>query len=149
MLAWWVCRGGFWRLAALTSVGVLAGCTHGPPPCVAGLSLDCRPLYDPPIFQTLFDQTFHPTCATGTTTCHTPEGAKKGLVFQDADDAYALLLAPRDADPRVLPADPACSTLMIRLSSTDPGYRMPPGPTPLSAAALCAVAQWIAAGAAR
>jgi hypothetical protein len=73
----------------------------------------------------------------------------KGLIFADADAAYELLLAPPDAAPRVLPGDPSCSLLMIRLESTDPSYRMPPGPTPLSDPALCDIVQWIAQGALR
>jgi hypothetical protein len=127
-----------------------AGCGSGSgPSCVAGLSLDCKPLFDPPTYQVLFDQIFQPTCATGVGTCHTADAAKNGLIFADADAAYELLLSPTNAAPRVKSGDPACSLLMIRLESTDPGFRMPPGPTPLLEAARCAIAQWIAQGAQR
>jgi hypothetical protein len=120
------------------------------PPCVSGLSTACKPLYDPPVYQTIFDKIFHPTCATGVGTCHTSDAAKNGLVFENADDAYALLLGSNPGDhPRVLPGDPACSLVMKRLTSSDPNYHMPPGDISLSPAEECTIVQWIANGAKR
>ncbi len=131
----------------------IASCTSHTDPaplaCVSGLSLACKPLYDPPVYQTIFDKTLHPTCATGTGTCHTSDAAMGGLVFQDADAAYALLLGTTDGKKRVLPGDAACSLLMIRIDSTDPNVHMPRGPNSLLDAEKCAIAQWIAAGAKR
>jgi hypothetical protein len=81
-------------------------------------------------------------------TCHTADAAMAGLVLQDADQAYSLLLG-QTGRARVNPGDPACSLLVIRLESNDPTFRMPPGPTPLLESARCDILQWIANGAAR
>jgi hypothetical protein len=135
-------------LCCATILGA-SGCGSSTPACVKTPSLDCSPLFAPPTYQAIFTQILEPNCATGMGTCHTPDGAKNGLVFADADAAYQLLLSPPNTSPRVLPGDPGCSLIMIRLESTDPNYRMPPGPTPLDPAARCAIAQWIAQGAPR
>jgi hypothetical protein len=143
------------RLASvILSTVVVAGCTTsdgtgGDPPCVEGLSTSCAAQYDPPTFDTIYTKILHPTCASGTGTCHTPDAAKGGLVFDDPDRAYAMLLGKDGSRARVLPGDPACSLIMKRLSSTDPNYRMPRGPTPLTPGERCTVTKWIAAGAAR
>jgi len=131
---------------------IVAACGGGAPPaetCVAGLSTACMPLYDPPTYQTIFDKVFHPTCAAGKGTCHSADGAKAGLVFEDADLAYDLLLGKTGGRARVLPHDPACSILEMRLESQDPNFRMPAGPTPLLPSERCMITQWIANGAAR
>lgn len=144
------------RAGALGSVGLLAVAACGspsmPPPagtCVEDLRTDCSPLYDPPTYSTIFQKILQPTCAQGTGTCHTSDGAMANLVFEDADDAYARLLGEVDGRPRVNPGDPACSLLVERLEARDPNVRMPPGPTPLSDAARCDVVRWIAEGAQR
>ncbi len=113
--------------------------------CVQGLSVTCKPLYDPPTFDTLYAKLFVPTCASGTGTCHTSDAAKGGLVFASPDDAYSRLVG----QGRVTPNDPACSLVMKRVSSTDPSFHMPPGPTSISAGEQCTIVQWIAAGAKR
>ncbi len=110
-----------------------------------GLSTSCQPQYDPPTFSTIHAKILAPTCATGVGTCHTADAAPAGLVLSDADQSYKLLLDGR----RVLPGDPSCSLLVKRLSSSDPNYRMPRGPTPLSAGELCTITKWIAGGAQR
>ena len=115
------------------------------PPCVTGLTPSCQGLYDPPAFQTIFDKILHPTCGVGSGTCHTADAAMGGLVLENADDAYARLVDGR----RVVAGDPGCSLIMKRLTSSDPSYRMPKGPTPLLPAAQCTIVQWIAAGAKR
>jgi hypothetical protein len=138
--------------SAVAAALAIAACTSHDPaplPCVANLSLDCKPLYDPPVYQTIFDKTFHPTCASGSGTCHTSDSAKGGLVFENADAAYALLLGTTDGRKRVIPNDPSCSLVMIRVDSTDPTIHMPPGTTSLLDSERCAIAQWIAAGAKR
>lgn len=119
------------------------------PPCVSNLSTNCRPLYDPPTFQAVYENTLHPTCGSGTGTCHTADAAKGGLVFEDPDAAYELLLGKLDGRARVIPDDPACSLLVKRLESSDPAFRMPPGTSPLPAAERCTVIRWIAQGAKR
>jgi hypothetical protein len=134
-------------LAAFFGLG-LPACGGPPAPaCVPNLSPSCQPLYDPPSFQALYDNILHPTCASGSMTCHTSDGAKAGLVFEDRDMAYGLLLGTIGGRARVRPGDPGCSLLMERLESPDPSFRMPPGSAPLSAPELCTFIQWIANGA--
>jgi hypothetical protein len=101
------------------------------------------------VYATIFDKILHPTCAAGTGTCHTADASKGGLVFEDADQAYALLLGTAGGRPRVTPRDPACSLLVIRLESPEATFRMPPGPDPLLESERCDIVQWIAEGAAR
>jgi len=133
----------------LVLVSSLVACSsETAPTCVDDLSLDCAPLYDPPTYQTIFERTLRPTCGSGRGTCHTSDAQKGGLVFEDADAAYGLLIG-QDGHARVVPGDPACSVLMVRLESNSPSFRMPPGPEPLPAAERCAIAKWIADGAAR
>ena len=129
----------------------LAGCGDDAPSysCVANLATDCQPLVDPPTFQAIYDGTLHATCASGTTTCHSSDGAKGGLVFEDPDQSYALLLGMVDGRKRVVPNDPACSLLVERLDATTPTTRMPPGSVPLSAAEQCTIVKWILQGAPR
>ncbi len=115
------------------------------PPCVTSLPASCQPTYDPPIWSTIHAKILAPTCATGKGTCHTPDFAPNGLDLADADKSYGELLDGR----RVLPKDPGCSLLVKRLASTDSSYRMPRGPTPLSAGDLCTVTKWIENGAAK
>jgi Planctomycete cytochrome C len=135
-------------LAAVVLIGA-CGTSSGSdaPACVANLSTACDPLYSPPTYPTIFTMTFQPTCATGIGTCHTADAAQGGLSFADEQTSYEQLLGMNGANVRVVPGDPACSLLMERLESTDPSFHMPKGPNSLPAAALCAVAQWIANGA--
>jgi hypothetical protein len=139
---------------ALFAFALASACTTGPPaepPCVPPNELPaaaCKPTYDPADFKTLYAKIFHPTCAAGTGTCHSADGHKNGLVFENEDDAYRLLLAPPGARARVLPGDASCSILMKRLTSRDPDYEMPPGER-LSDGELCAISRWVAAGAQR
>ena len=130
------------------------GCGNGSgpapgPACVSGLSVDCQPLYDPPTYATIFSRILQPTCAQGIGTCHTSDAAKAGLVFQDVDLSYSLLTGAVGGRARVIPGDPSCSLLVIRLESSDPTFRMPPGPTPLLESERCDIVQWIARGASR
>lgn len=143
------------RLPWLSSMLLVAAACSSPsaapadPPCVAGLTTACQPLYSPATYDVLFTKVLQPNCAVGTGTCHTSDAAQGGLVLQDIDAAYAMLLGKDGSHPRVLPGDPGCSLLMKHLESTDPSYHMPKGPNSLSAPALCAITQWIAGGALR
>jgi hypothetical protein len=119
------------------------------PPCVTGLTATCAATYAPPAFDTIFTNIFHPNCAVGNGTCHTSDFAAGGIVFEDAGTAYALLLGADGGTPYVLPDDPGCSTLMKRLESSDPSYRMPRGDNSLSDGDLCTIVQWIDQGAPR
>jgi hypothetical protein len=140
------------RTTFAAAVVVVAGCGgkhDDAPACVTDLPKTCMPLYDPPTFTTIYEKILHSRCAEGIATCHTSDGAKGGLVFENEDDAYALLLGQRGGRARVVPNDPACSLIIIKTSSTDPNFRMPPGNTPLPAAELCDIQLWIAQGAPR
>ena len=133
---------------------LLGSCTShdGPsaPACVTDPSPTCKPEYDPPVYATIYDKILHPTCATGSGTCHTSDAAMGGLVFEDPDAAYDLLLGKNGAPhARVVPGNASCSLLMERLESNDPSFRMPRGDVPLAPAEICTIAKWIAAGAPR
>jgi hypothetical protein len=122
------------------------GSPSAAPACLETVDLACRPLHDPPTYQTLFDKILRPTC--GVSGCHTAESRKGGLVFEDADAAHGLLLGTTGGRPRVLPGDPACSMLTERVGSSDPAFRMPPG-AGLTDAQKCNFTLWIAQGAQR
>ena len=113
------------------------------------LPATCAATYDPPIYQTIYDSILHPTCASGTGTCHTADAAKGGLVFENADDAYGLLVGTGGGKARVVPGDPACSEIVERLASTDPNFHMPPGPNSIPAGDQCTIIKWIQSGAKR
>jgi hypothetical protein len=142
----------FTRASALITLAALAalasGCSSGETAsgCVQGLDLTCAPLYDP-TFDQVYTRTLKPTCALSGASCHASEGAMGGLVFADADSAYAALLGEGGAKPRVLAGDAACSLLIERLDATSAKV-MPPG-APLADAERCAVARWIQNGAKR
>ncbi len=142
-------------LTTALSVGAF-GCSAAPTAnddaavaCVSGLTAECSALYAPATFDTIYTKIFAPTCASGTGTCHTSDAAKGGLVFANADDAYARLVGTNGGRVRVVPSDPGCSLLMKRLASTSSTYRMPPGPDGLLEGERCTIVQWIAAGAQR
>ncbi len=103
--------------------------------------VDCQPLYTPS-FDALHERTLRPTCALSS--CHDAEGAKGGLVYETADEAYDALTA----SGLVVPGDPGCSTAMHLLDTDDAGTMMPPG-RQLSEAERCVVRIWIAEGAPR
>ena len=141
------------RRSLAAALVVAAGCggkQEGAPACVTDLPNDCPAtlLYDPPLFSTIYDKILHPTCAEGLATCHTTDGAKGGLVFENVDDAYALLLGQKGGRARVLPNDPACSLIVIKTWSTDPNFQMPPGAR-LQRPDFCTIEQWVARGALR
>jgi hypothetical protein len=111
--------------------------------CVEDLPASCTPLYDP-TFDNVFNNTLRPTCAAPGASCHSAAGERGGLVFEDPDRSYELLVG----EERALAGDAACSEMVVRIESDDPDVVMPPG-APLAAAERCAIAQWIAAGAPR
>jgi Planctomycete cytochrome C len=133
----------------LAGVTVAIGCGNGEPslPCVQPLDLACAPLYSP-TYDEFFNRTLHPTCAQPGGSCHAAAGAQGGLIFEDADAAYALLLGEKDGRARVTAGDPSCSLLVERIASADKAVVMPPGGA-LSDAERCVVIQWIKEGARR
>jgi len=117
-----------------------------PPPCVDNLNVDCTELrFNPPIYSTIFQQIIQPQCTLGSS-CHSADAAMGGLVLVNADDTYDRLLGLKGGTKYVLPRDPKCSPLMVRLESTDPNYVMPRG-SRLTEPELCDFVQWIKQGA--
>jgi hypothetical protein len=138
----------------------LLGCTHPIPadadtPCLPALPRTCADQYAPTYSQ-IYTQVLAKSCGSSMSggQCHADSearGAREGLVIQAAQETYDLLLGldPNFPQTRVMPGNPECSPLMLRLASSDPVFRMPPGATPLPDPVLCSVMHWIAAGAAR
>src|SRR5207245_3855465 len=75
---WSVVRLNKFLLMLVVALGGAACSDPAPPACVANLSTNCMGLFDPPTFQALYDNVLHPTCASGSGTCHTTDGAKAG-----------------------------------------------------------------------
>ena len=133
-------------LTMLTFWIVAAGCSSADGDavvCLDPLPTDCAPLYEP-TFDNMFEQTFK-GCSVGSVS-HSEQGAKGGLILSDKAAAYALLVDPSDAAPRVIPGDPECSLLIQKLEATCPTVVMPPG-NPPPASERCAIIQWVRQGA--
>jgi len=138
-----------WSVIGLTSgvlvvaaLAALPGCPDDELTCV-DVDLTCQPLY-PPTFDNVFANTFMPKCGTPGSTCHSAEGHRAGLILDDRDEAYRLLLM----NDRVIPGEPSCSILIERIHAASPRLQMPPGRR-LSEPERCALLQWVAAGAPR
>jgi hypothetical protein len=118
-----------------------------PPQCVENLNVDCTDVaHSPPLYSTIFREIIQKQCALGSS-CHGTDGAMGGLVLASANDTYdALLGLKAGTTKRVLPNDPKCSPLMVRLESRDPDYVMPRG-SRLTEPELCEFVQWIKQGA--
>jgi hypothetical protein len=119
---------------------------HPPPACAEDLNVDCDALsFDPPVYSRIYRDIVLPQCALGSN-CHGTDAAMGGLMLVNADDTYDMLLGHRGGTKRVLPSDPKCSPLMVRLESRDPNFQMPRGRR-LSEPELCVFVQWIKHGA--
>ena len=132
------------RAALLVLCGWLAQTGCGGDDCV-DIDLSCTPQYEP-TFDNIYTNTFLPRCGLPGSVCHAAEGARGGLVLDDPDTAYNLLV--ESADARVTPGDASCSELTRRIDLNGPGPRMPPGDM-LDPGVICAIEQWIEAGAPR
>ncbi|MEZ4375315.1 MAG: c-type cytochrome domain-containing protein [Polyangiaceae bacterium] len=124
-------------------------CSSGsdePTPLARCVTLDenCSLLYQP-VFSEIHRRTLAATCAEPGTSCHSNDGRRGGLALEDIDEAYQLLLDPERE--RVVPGDPECSRIMVRLEHTGSSV-MPPG-DPLPEAERCTIATWIRNGALR
>ncbi|MCB9590558.1 MAG: hypothetical protein H6718_34430 [Polyangiaceae bacterium] len=124
-------------------------CSSGgeePAPLARCVTLDenCSLLYQP-VFSEIHRRTLATTCAEPGTSCHASEGRRGGLALEDIDEAYDLLLDSERA--RVVPGDPECSRIMVRLEHTGSSV-MPPG-DPLPENERCTIATWIRNGALR
>jgi hypothetical protein len=127
------------------AIGAHVACSSDPPPakCSTTADVGCAPLYEP-TFDQVFTRTLKPTCAKSGASCHASTGKQGGLVFEDADTAYRLLMDRGVARA----ADPACATIVHRVTATDGNVRMPPGLS-LPASEQCAIFRWVADGAKR
>lgn len=144
-------------IAALGALAFLGACEPDPEPqlpdCV-DLSFDvdtCTPLYQP-TFDNVWASSIDGQCTTAGGVCHADadaSGAKNGLAFPDIDAAHEALMGSSEDRPFVDPDDPACSVLMVRLAVDEDVFRMPPGESARAENELCAIAQWMAAGAKR
>ena len=135
---------------ALSTVQCSGGDDDGnppaPPTCVENLNVDCTQVaHDPPVYSTIFREIIQPKCALGSS-CHGTDGAMGGLVLANADETYDTLLGVKGGTKRVIPNDPKCSPLMVRLHSSDPNFVMPRGGR-LQEIELCDFVQWIKQGA--
>ena len=125
----------------LVAVLAIAGCMGNDPPptCVDLARYDaCKPLYVP-TFDNVYANTLMNTCGSQRVSCHSHDGMKGGMTFEDPDAAHASLLAGR-----LMPGNPACSKMIVRTSSAGAHDQMPPPPAePLGDTEVCALIQWI------
>lgn len=142
-------------LAALATLATLAACEpdddDGVPMCIDFDVDACTPQY-PPQFDRVFTETLRPSCGTAGGACHGSNdsaGAQRGLHISDLEATHAALLGQDGGAPFVIPGDPTCSLLMVRMNVSDASNLMPPGQQPLPESVRCSIARWIAEGAAR
>ncbi len=86
--------------------------------------------------------------ALGFSGCGADDEAQGGLALSDREQSYENLLGGEGIRARIEPGEPECSVLE-RLESTDPSFRMLVGRAPLAIGQRCAVRRWIANGAKR
>ncbi|KIG12961.1 hypothetical protein DB30_00845 [Enhygromyxa salina] len=153
---------GCWRANAAAGMLVLVAACDGAsdsgddngddvvPACIEYTLDGCAQLY-PPTYDQVWAQTLTNGCAEFGTACHAQSdaaGAKNGLTFTDPQQSHDHLLMSGERGPLVVPGDPLCSPLFVRLATDDASIRMPPGGSSLAPGALCSIATWIADGAA-
>jgi hypothetical protein len=115
------------------------------PECIEYELDGCTALY-PATYEQVWTQTLSDGCGPQGSACHGQDGsggAIDGLVFVDAQASWDHMLD----EGLVVPGDPLCSPLFVRLATDDPEIRMPPGSSGLSPAAVCSIGTWIADGA--
>lgn len=142
-------------LLALVLVGSCASDDDGSgddadavPECVEYALEGCAPLY-PATYDQVWTQTLSKGCAEGSA-CHANDdaaGAKYGLTFVDPQQTFDHLMLVGERGALVVPGEPLCSPLFVRLATDDPAIRMPPGSSGLDAGALCSIGTWISSGA--
>jgi hypothetical protein len=132
------------RRIAVVVLAFAAGCpsSSDPPACIT-VDTMCQPLYVP-TFDNVYTNTLKDGCGSERVSCHSREGLKGGMSFEDPQHAYDALLAGR-----VEPGNPACSDMIVRTGSPGADYQMPKGPTSaaLSVAEQCALVLWVQNGA--
>lgn len=143
------------RPAACLSLLLLTACTGDEPDpepmapdCLETVDVaSCIPAY-PAEYARLMSETLVPVCGVQGGACHGDagaEGAGNGLVItSDLDATHDALL-----DGFVMPGDATCSPVSVRAHlPDDDSLLMPPG-AKLEDGVLCALTQWIDAGAGR
>jgi Bacterial Ig-like domain len=139
-------------LPALLLIGCAAGCAgNGKGLDANGQSVAAGSSSGGPItatFQSIQENVFTPICSK----CHIGASAPEGLQL-DAAHSYNLLVGvPSNEQPnllRVKPGDPNSSYLVHKIQGLPgiDGGQMPLGESPLPAATIVAIAQWITDGA--
>lgn len=110
--------------------------------CEADFPTDCSPEYAA-TFANVYARTLSQSCAIPGGTCHAAAGKAGGLDMEGEEAAYNALVM----DGRIIAGDTSCGDFGARITTTGSG-RMPPGFT-LREGELCAIRDWIAAGAMR
>ena len=105
------------------------------------------PAFASPLEVIDFNRDVRPLLAENCFQCHGPDAAAR-----EADlrlDVRREAIQVRDGKAAVVPGQPTASTLYVRVTSADPGLRMPPEATgkTLSPDAVESLRRWIAAGA--
>jgi hypothetical protein len=139
---------GILLLLTLTTVGCKPespGDDGDVPECVEYELDGCMALY-PPTYDQVWTQTLANSCGQPGSACHAQDGsggAVDGLLFVDPQASWDHMTS----EALVVPGDPLCSPLFVRLATDDPGIRMPPGTSGLAPTAVCSIGTWIANGA--
>jgi Planctomycete cytochrome C len=135
---------GSLSLSSVGALGALGGCSDdgGQPRCVT-VDPACTPRYEP-TFANVYANTLRDSCGSQSGVCHSAAGRRGGLSMESASVAFAELTDATTG--RVVPGDPSCSEMIVRLHGNGEGYLMPPG-AQLPAPERCAIERWIAAGA--
>ncbi len=128
----------------LLLVCMLAGCPSDPPPeCKPTVDTSCAPGYVP-TFENVYNNQLKDGCGGTKSNCHSARNRAGDLSFETLEIAYEELLDP--TKKRVVPGDPACSELIVRIDSPGEDYQMPPGDA-LTGPQRCALIQWVVQGA--
>ena len=104
-----------------------------------------------PNLASIQENIFDSTCATSG--CHDSASSEGDLDLSSADKSYASLVSVEAVDEdaagllRVEPGNAADSVLVMRISGTDLGARMPQGNAVLPEKAIAAITKWINDGA--
>jgi hypothetical protein len=143
-----------WSRIAVALTLTVVGCEPDPPgdddgsevPECVEYELDgCTALY-PASYAQVWTQTLGNGCAQSGSACHAQAGsggALDGLVFVDPQASWEHMMS----EALLVPGDPLCSPLFVRLATDDPDIRMPPGSSGLTPGAVCSIGTWISQGA--
>jgi hypothetical protein len=115
------------------------------PECIEYELDGCTALY-PATYDQVWTQTLSNSCAQSGSACHAQAGsggAVDGLVLVDPQASWDHMMSAE----LIVPGDPRCSPLFVRLATDDPAIRMPPGSSGLPPTALCSIGTWISEGA--